>query len=282
MKTFLKYCFWITTFCVCSSCEEEISLEITGSPSKLVVEGNVLHGLDTLIQQQQIRLSLSAGYLGNSMPSPVTDALVRVVEGSHTYLYTHTGNGLYTSEFSASAGKTYKLLIDYAGNSYEATEFLKPGGAAIESLSVRYFPSALGSPAGNFITLNTADPIGERNFYLWQLYINGQLMVNPSPGNIYRAIQKDDFFNGQPLLNYLPYDNFPVVPGNSARMHQLNISEAMYNYYYSIFNLTGSSPFSGDVPPGNIRGNVLNTSDPQQNALGYFGACTISIKTKNL
>jgi hypothetical protein len=107
-------------------------------------------------------------------------------------------------------------------------------------------------------------------------------MINPSPGNIYRAIQKDDFFNGQPLFNYLPYDNFPVVSGDIIRMEQLNISEQMYNYYYSIFNLTASSPVSGDVPPGKILGNIVNKSNPINYALGYFGACSISIKTKRI
>jgi hypothetical protein len=107
-------------------------------------------------------------------------------------------------------------------------------------------------------------------------------MINPSPGNIYRAIQKDEFFNGQPLLNYLPFDNFPVVSGNTTRMEQLNISEQMYNYYYSIFNLTASSPVSGDVPSGKILGNIVNKSNPNKNALGYFGACSLSIKIKNI
>jgi hypothetical protein len=73
-----------------------------------------------------------------------------------------------------------------------------------------------------------------------------------------------------------------VVTGDIARMHQLNISEQMYNYYYSIFNLTGSSPVSGDVPPGKIRGNILNLNKSDKNALGYFGACSVSIRAKTI
>ena len=65
-------------------------------------------------------------------------------------------------------------------------------------------------------------------------------------------------------------------------MEQLNISEQMYNYYYSIFNLTASSPVSGDVPPGKILGNIVNRSNQIDYALGYFGACSISIKTKRI
>ncbi|MFN9493419.1 MAG: DUF4249 domain-containing protein [Sphingobacteriales bacterium] len=272
----------VTASTVFTSCEKEINLDLKNTSPKLVVEGNVLLGIDSVINLQEVKLSLSANYTGNTSPMPVTNAVVVVNDGTNAYIYNHVGNGVYRSSFIAAINKTYKLIINYDGDEYNAYETLKAAGAGIDSLKVKYFPSALGSPHGNFITVNTTDPLNERNFYLWQLFINDQLMINPSPGNIYRAIQKDDFFNGQPLINYLPFDNFPVVTGDVARLHQLNISEQMYNYYYSIFNLTASSPVSGDVPPGNIKGNIVNLNKPDKNALGYFGACSISIKTKSM
>jgi hypothetical protein len=282
MKLTTTICLLVATATLFTSCEKEINLDLKNTSPKLVVEGNILWGIDTVINQQELKLSLSANYTGNTNPLPVTNAIVMVNDGTNNYTYNHIGNGVYSSNFIAATNKTYKLIISYEGDEYNAYETLKAGGAAIDSLTVNYFPSALGSPEGNFITVNTTDPFNERNFYLWQLFINEQLMINPSPGNIYRAIQKDDFFNGQPLLNYLPFDNFPVVTGDIARLHQLNISEQMYNYYYSIFNLTASSPVSGDVPPGNIKGNIVNLNKPDKNALGYFGACSISIKTKSI
>ncbi|MFN7686408.1 MAG: DUF4249 domain-containing protein [Sphingobacteriales bacterium] len=272
----------VTASTVFTSCEKEINLDLKNTSPKLIVEGNVLLGIDSVINLQEVKLSLSANYTGNTSPMPVTNAVVVVNDGTNAYIYNHVGNGVYRSSFIAAINKTYKLIINYDGDEYNAYETLKAAGAGIDSLKVKYFPSALGSPDGNFITVNTTDPLNERNFYLWQLFINEQLMINPSPGNIYRAIQKDDFFNGQPLINYLPFDNFPVVTGDVARLHQLNISEQMYNYYYSIFNLTASSPVSGDVPPGNIKGNIVNLNKPDKNALGYFGACSISIKTKSM
>jgi hypothetical protein len=282
MKLIKTICLLVATATVFTACEKEINLDLKNTSPKLVVEGNVLWGIDTVIYQQELKLSLSANYTGNTNPIPVTNAIVMVNDGTNTYTYNHIENGVYRSSFIAATNKTYKLTINYEGDEYNAYETLKAGGAAIDSLTVNYFPSTLGSPEGNFITVNTTDPLNERNFYLWQLFINEQLMINPSPGNIYRAIQKDDFFNGQPLINYLPFDNFPVVTGDIARMHQLNISEQMHNYYYSIFNLTASSPVSGDVPPGKIRGNILNLNKSDKNALGYFGACSVSIKTKKI
>jgi hypothetical protein len=282
MKLITRICLLLVTAAAFTSCEKEINLDLKNNSTKLVVEGNILLGIDTVISQQELKLSISANYTGNANPQPVPNAIVMVNDGTNTYTYNHIGNGVYRSSFIAAINKTYKLIINYEGDEYNAYETLKAGGAAIDSLTVNYFPSALGSPEGNFITLNTTDPLNERNYYLWQLFINEQLMINPSPGNIYRVIQKDDFFNGQSLINYLPFDNFPVVTGDKARLHQLNISEQMYNYYYRIFNLTASSPVSGDVPPGKISGNIVNLNKPDKNALGYFGACSISIITKSI
>lgn len=281
MKNLFKITVLITVIFLITSCEKETNLVLKNTNPKMVVEGNILLGLDTQIQQQSIKLSLSANYTGNTSPEPIANATVSVVEGTNTYVFSHTSNGIYQSNFIAVPNKIYRLIILYKGDTYEAIEKMA-SGPKIDSLTVNYFPSALGSPEGNFITINTTDPSNERNFYLWRLFFNNQLMINPSPGNIYRSIQKDDFFNGQPLVNYLPYDNFPVVSGDMIRMEQLNISEQMYNYYYSIFNLTASSPVSGDVPPGKIMGNIVNKSNQIDYALGYFGACSISIKTKRI
>lgn len=281
MKNLFKITGLITVIFLITSCEKETNLVLKNTNPKMVVEGNILLGLDTQIQQQSIKLSLSANYTGNTSPEPIANATVSVVEGTNTYVFSHTSNGIYQSNFIAVPNKIYRLIILYKGDTYEAIEKMA-SGPKIDSLTVNYFPSALGSPEGNFITINTTDPSNERNFYLWRLFFNNQLMINPSPGNIYRSIQKDDFFNGQPLVNYLPYDNFPVVSGDMIRMEQLNISEQMYNYYYSIFNLTASSPVSGDVPPGKILGNIVNRSNQIDYALGYFGACSISIKTKRI
>lgn len=281
MRNIIKTSMALTMFLSAISCEKETDISLMTNSKKLVVEGNVLFGLDTILEWQEIKLTQSADYTGTSLPEPVSDATVSVFDGDQSFSYVHIGNGVYRSSFIAEANRNYTLNILYGGEEYEAKEAMR-SGPAMDSLSVNFFPSALGSPEGNFITINTIDPEGTPNFYLWRLFINNKLVINPSPGNIYRLIQEDEFFDGQPLFNYLPYDNFPVVAGDRAIMEQLNISKQMFNYYYSIFNLTASSPVSGDVPPGKILGNIVNKSNPDKPALGYFGACSISVKKKNL
>ena len=196
MKNLFNITGLITVIFLITSCEKETNLILNNINPKMVVEGNILLGLDTQIQKQSIKLSLSANYTGNTSPEPIANATVSVVEGTNTYVFSHTSDGIYQSNFIALPNKIYRLIILYKGDTYEAIEKMA-SGPKIDSLTVNYFPSALGSPEGNFITINTTDPSNDRNFYLWRLYINEQLMINPSPGNIYRAIQKDDFFVSQ-------------------------------------------------------------------------------------
>jgi hypothetical protein len=279
INIFLLISFLVTTLC---SCEKEIDLNLNAKSPKLVVEGNILLGLDTLIQTQEIKLSRSANYTGTETPQPITNATVKVVEGLNTFEFTHIDKGVYRSNnFSAQLDKTYKLIIIYDGDTYEAFETLK-GGPKIDSLTVVFQEGAFGDDGGDFGAINTVDPLNQKNFYMWRLIINNEFYMNATPGNRYRSIQKDEFFNGQPLLNYVPSDEFPLEPGDVFQIQQYNISEQMYNFYYSIFNLTAASSITGDVPPGKILGNVVNKTNPKKNALGYFGACSISIKNKKL
>ena len=53
INIFLLISFLVTTLC---SCEKEIDLNLNAKSPKLVVEGNILLGLDTLIQTQEIKL----------------------------------------------------------------------------------------------------------------------------------------------------------------------------------------------------------------------------------
>jgi len=213
---------------------------------------------------------------------PITNATVKVVEGSNTFEFTHTIDGIYRSNnFIAQVNKTYKLIIIHDGDTYEAIETLA-GGPKIDSLTVIFQEGAFGDEGGDFGAINTVDPSNQKNFYMWRLIINNEFLMNATPGNRYRSIQKDEFFNGQPLINYVPSDEFPLKTGDVFQIQQFNITEQMYNFYFSIFNLTAASSITGDVPPGKILGNVINKTNPSKNALGYFGACSVSIKTKKL
>ena len=139
MRKLIKITGLITVIIFSISCEKETNLVLKNTNPKMVVEGNILLGLDTQIQQQSIKLSLSANYTGNTSPEPITNATVSVVEGTSTYVFSHTSNGIYQSNFKAESNKTYRLIILYKGDTYEAIEKIA-NGPKIDSLTINYFP----------------------------------------------------------------------------------------------------------------------------------------------
>ena len=110
MKLIKTICLLVTSAAIFTSCEKEINLDVKNITPKIVVEGNILWGIDTVIKHQELKLSLSANYTGNSNPLPVTNAIVMVNDGTNTYTYNHSGNGLYANSFIEANNKTYKLI----------------------------------------------------------------------------------------------------------------------------------------------------------------------------
>jgi hypothetical protein len=162
MRKTVKIIVAIIVTISCSSCEREIDLKLRNTFPKLVVEGNVLMGLDTLIETQEIRLSLSSNYTGNSFPEPVTNATVKVMDEVNTFDFTHSNDGIYKSNFVGQLNKTYKLIITYDGDTYEAIETMV-SGPKIDSLSLVYQSGAFGDGGGYFVAINTKDPVNQQN-----------------------------------------------------------------------------------------------------------------------
>ena len=59
--------------------------------------------------------------------------------------------------------------------------------------------------------------------------------------------------------------------GNTVDITHRGISKNFYNYMNLLLEIYGGSPFS--IPPGNIRGNIVNTTDANNYAFGYFRLC---------
>jgi len=161
-KTFYILRLLIVLICF-NSCEKVINLDLKNNTPKLVVEGNILLGLDTLIERQEIKLSSSAKYTGNVFPVPVTNATVKVKEGANTYDFSHVGNGIYRSNFTGQINRVYQLIITYDGDTYEGIETLK-NGPKLDSLSIVYQDGAFGDDGGDFVAINTKDPADQKNF----------------------------------------------------------------------------------------------------------------------
>lgn len=254
-----------------AGCTRLVSVEVDEGPKRLVVEGRIELG----VPFQRIVLSTTDVFSSPSAPPPATGAVVFVTDDrGHRcdYLEAASPSGIYFCDFVPEAGATYTLTIDYEGERYQASAALQ-SGPPIDSLYFKYEEKGIGrGDAGFRAVLDYTDPAGTPNYYLWEMYIDGIQWISVDPGNQFRIISEDRFYDGGRVTGFEPFDEKVLDPGQTIRMRQIALSQDEFRYYTALFEQTagGGGPFS--TPPSSLRGNVANLTAPEHRALGYFSA----------
>ena len=263
-----------------TGCTRVVDLDLTEGPVRLVVEGRLERIKSDVLGHQSIRLSTTDAFAHAGLPPAAVGAKVTITDSSgRVETFSSLAPGLYeTSAFFPVIGMRYTLDIEYQGEHYRATDRLLPV-APIDSLYFKFMEKAPGvEHAGLRAVVDYTDPPGLGNDYLWELVVDDSLRISPDPGNRFRIISEDRFYDGGRVVGYQPFDEEVVRPGQRVLMRQVGISEQAFRYYSAIFaqsNGTGS-PFS--VPPASVRGNVANVDDGTHYPLGYFLAAEVSEK----
>lgn len=259
-----------------------IPVTLPTSPTRLVVEGRLERIRGAVSGKQEIHLTKSDGYFTRGAPSPALGANVRVTDSAgrmFPFVASGTRPGYYeTSTLEIQIGASYTLRIGLNGEEFTATERVEPG-VPIDSLYASpadgQASAGVGPPAtggGLRTSLNFVDPKGQKNFYLWDHFINGtrNVVTDTTAFGFYRAVASDELFDGISVTRFQPYGGIPVFPGQHIMIRQIAISAQAYRFYnsLSIQAVNDGSPFS--VQPTSVRGNVSNVTNPGQPALGYF------------
>jgi len=184
--------------------------------------------------------------------------------------YVTIGNTIMNHRMPLPVGHTLTLQIRWQGNTYEATELVLVG---VPMDSLIFTPAESGiddDDSGLHATIAARDPGNQRNFYLWDQFVDGRRLVSPNTDSYSRVVISDELFNGGFLRAFQPYERFGLRSGQSVNVRQLSIPERVvcFNSALSEQSANDGSPFG--VAPSSVRGNVANVSRPSQVALGYF------------
>lgn len=262
-----------------AGCTKVVDLDVAEGPRRLVVEARIEATAGPQAGSQAVRLSLTDAFATVGAPPPARGAVVAVTDQSGrrvTFAESPSEPGTYrTGNLIAAVGGRYTLTIDYQGERYQATGTVTPV-APIDSLYFVYQEKTLVMDEGFRPAVDYRDPPGVGNNYLWELIVNDSLRISPDPGNRFRAISEDRFYDGGRITGYQPYDEEIVATGDRVTMRQVALSEAAFRYYSALFEQSSGtgSPFS--VPPASVKGNVANLTDPAHYPLGYFLTAEVS------
>lgn len=271
MKRIYQIVIFISLILTFSSCQDKIDLDLPDGETFLVVEGWVTNESDP----QTVKLTYTAPYFDDVAPPVVTGAnvLLRDDAGNETAL-TESDPGLYQFMEAGVIGRSYQLHIHLPeGDSYESDFELLQEPVSIDSifwqLSDRE-PNADADENPNDIydvLINTYEPEGRGDHYQWRSFLNGVEALDP--WDIFTT--SDQLVDGGPILDFNVTSKLYSSP-DTVVIVQERISKAAYEFLSQLQSQTAfvGSPF--DTPPVPIEGNVRNLSDPNRNALGFFGA----------
>ncbi len=260
---YIKYLLFIFLCAGFISCEDVVTVDLDTAAPRLVVDASINWIKGTNGSRQKIVLTTTAPYYSNGVPA-VSGATVYIVNGVGTqfnFTEEEPGSGEYfCNDFFPELNQTYTLTVVNDGQVYTATESLYPtpdiayttqdgeGGFLNEDYEVRFYYQ---------------DNPTQDNFYMHRF--DSDVMPYPD----YDVID-DEFFQGNMMFGI--FSDEDLGPGKEIGIQLYGISERYYNYMNKLINIaeggSGGGPFQ--TPPVTVRGNLVNQTDSNNFALGYF------------
>lgn len=269
MQSSIKYNFKSKALMLCSlllvlffsSCEDVVNLDLDTGETKLVIDAEIIWIKGTSGNEQTIKISKTAPYYNNTTPK-VSGAKVRVENSNgDTFTFNETEPGVYVcTNFVPVINMDYALYVDAEGQSMKAVEKLT-SVTPIQKIEQKMIPDFGGKDIIE-LTFYYKDPVDEVNYYLTDY--KSEFLIFPE-----YELTFDDLLNGNLISNR--FSNTDMKSGNTVEITNRGISKNFANYMNLILEVYGGNPFS--IPPGNIRGNIVNTTDANNFAFGYFRLC---------
>ncbi len=254
-----------------SSCQDVVDLDLPEGDSFLVVEGWITNE----DRPHDVILTQTAAYFDDADPTPETGAEVtlRDNEGMETVL-AETSPGVYTYPDSGIVGRSYQLeILLENGKRYRSTfeELFEP----VPILDI-YWQLSEDEPNEDNdeqpddiydVLIFTIEPAGMGDNYRWRSILNG--VEQREPFDLF--VTDDLFVDGNPIPDFNVTDDLYSTP-DTVTIIQERITRQAREFLQLIQQQTAfvGGPF--DPPPSPIVGNISNVEDPNDLALGYFGA----------
>lgn len=268
MKTTFKIIIVLCTLFFIA-CEDVVNIELETAPAKLVIDAALKWQKGTAGNEQTIKLTTTTDFYATTIPvASGAVVFVRDENGNQFDFVETPGTGRYVcTNFIPVINRNYTLTVIYNGQTYTASEKLI-AVPTIDSVE----QNNNGGFTGNEIEVKFffQDNAMITNFYLIQF--------NTSFRNLPEYdVTNDTFFQGNQMFGL--YSNEDLKTSDEVRFTLHGISERYYNYMNVLLGIAGTnggSPFQ--TPPATVRGNIINQTNFNNFALGYFSVSEIDKK----
>ena len=244
-----------------TGCEKAINVPLKTESPRLVVDASIDWVKNTIGNEQKIVLSTTTGYYSPDFPS-VSGAVITVTNPSNTvFEFVETpGTGQYVcSNFLPVIGQTYNLKIVLNGETYTASETF----TAVPKIEDNIAQNDKGGEIGDEIeiTFNYKDDVSQANFYLTSI-------TQPHSPFPEFEVEDDEHSNGNLMQEAYSQEKFKA--GDQVDIKLYGISKSYYNYMFKLILASGNDGNPFPTIPSAVRGNVINQTNSENYAFGYF------------
>ena len=245
-----------------SSCEDVVDVNLKTAPPRLVVDAAINWEKETSGSTQKIVLTTTSDYYSAEIPK-ASGATIKVRNSNDTeFVFTEDGStGVYIcTNFIPSIGETYTLSILYKGEIYTASETMQ-SIPKIDKISQKSDGGILKDQYEVFFYFQDVANVAN---YAMARFIPNYLKIPTF------YVGDDRFIDGEEA-NW-SYSDEDLKPGNTLEFTNYGISKRYYNYMNILINVSGGASGGGpfQTAPVSVRGNLVNETNIDNYALGYF------------
>jgi hypothetical protein len=246
-------------------CQKVINVDLNDAEPRIVIEGLIIDRRGPY----PISISKSGSYFDQPDLPPVSGALAVITdnEGITDTLREATPGKYLTSRTRGLPGRTYTLKVLSDGQEYSGSTTMF-NRVNIDSLVLvraesQHFDLGGDNPDETHLEIHCffRDP-EEKNYYRVRVFKNDS--INTQNYRLY----DDQYTNGR--VTELRVAR--AEEGSVYRIELMSLDSKTYGYFRTLEDLLYTNPFFGSTP-ANPNTNLSN------GALGYFGACAVSVKT---
>ncbi len=242
------------------ACKKTVKVNLNNVSPRIVIEGEIINQPGPY----EVRVTKTVNFSDDNIFPPVSGAEVRITDTTNGIGYdlAETSPGLYTVNGSIGIPRhTYQLYVKAEGQVYTALSTM-PDVVHLDSVTFAINTDFNGKKDLNAV-VNFQDPVGVVNYYQFLEYVNGRLIPN---NFVFEDRLSDGRYIEQPLYN----DSSYLQKGDSLLLRMYCIDKNVYNYFFSLLQVSGNNGGFQSASPDNP---VTNLSG---GALGYFSAHTVS------
>lgn len=266
MKNYIKSIIALFTI-ILTGCTDVIDIDVQTDTLRLVVEASLDWEKGTTGNDQEITLRTSTPFF-DTQSTNVTGAEVTVTNNAtgEVFRFTDQNDGTYTtSAFQPQLFATYTLEIVYNGERYVAEDTMNP----VPNITEIYQDTEDGFDDETIeLHIVFTDFEDEGDNYLFKFERPQDLLPTLETGD-------DEFINGNEVDWWYEIDDDeegdiqPLQPGDVVNITMNGISRAYYNYMDIVIDQIGGVGIF-EATPVDVRGNCINTTNPENYAHGYF------------